>query len=253
MRPFKEYDKSYLEKTVKECTSLRGMGKIVGVSGANIKSVLLRYNIDFSHFKHGKTYDELIGNKYHMLTVLSVKKVRKNDKRLHFRRYANCLCECGNKKTLRADDVKSGRAVSCGCHSKNRWNMVGDKNPYFKGIGELRMTKFLEIKRGAKKRNKEFDVTIEYLWNLYEKQKRKCDLTGLPIIFGRNGHRNETSASLDRIDNNKGYIKGNVRWVLKDINMIRRQYDNDYFIKLCNAVARTHPENIIKQPFLKTK
>ena len=234
--PFKEYDKKYLEEVVKECSSLRGMGKVLGVRCQTVKRTLMRYDVDFSHFKHGKTYDDMIGKKYHMLKVLNIYNAEK-DKRGRNRKLADCLCECGNKKVVRAEALKAGRYVSCGCHSKNRWNMVGDKNPYFKGIGELRQTKYSEIKRQALNRGKEFDVSIEYLWGLYEKQNRKCALTNLPIIFGRNGHRNETSASLDRINNDKGYIKGNVRWVLKDINMIRGSFDSDYFIKLCQAVA----------------
>lgn len=233
MKPAKEYDRQELKRIVKTCSSLRGMGKILGITNPTMKRVLLRSDIDYSHFKHGKAYDGLIGNTYHMLTVLKItQKGRK--------KFAECLCDCGKNKTIRVDDIKSGRAISCGCHSKNRWNMVGDKNPYFKGVGELRQTKYSEIKRQALKRDKEFNVSIEYLWEMYEEQDRKCSLTNLPIIFGRNGYRNETSASLDRIDNSKGYIEGNVRWVLKDINMIRGSYDTDYFIKLCCAVAESN-------------
>lgn len=55
---------------------------------------------------------------------------------------------------------------------------------------------------------------------------------------------NETSASLDRIDSNQGYIEGNVRWVLKDINMIKGAYDNEYFVRLCNLVANAHPREV---------
>lgn len=94
------------------------------------------------------------------------------------------------------------------------------------------------------KKNKN-SLSIDYLWDLFEKQNRKCALSGLEIKFGRNGYSNETSASLDRIDNNKDYIEGNVRWVLKDINMIRGSYNNDYFINLCKAVANNNIENIL--------
>jgi len=44
------------------------------------------------------------------------------------------------------------------------------------------------------------------------------------------------TASLDRIDNNKGYIKGNVQWVLKDINKMKNIHTQDYFIELCKLV-----------------
>ena len=43
--------------------------------------------------------------------------------------------------------------------------------------------------------------------------------------------------SLDRIDNNKGYIEENVQWVHKDINMMKRIYSQDYFIYMCKLVA----------------
>lgn len=237
MRPFKEYDKKELEDVVKQSASMREVGRRLGVSNQNAKSTVLRYDIDFSHFKHGKTYEDMVGKKYHMLTVLELSQKGR-------RKFANCLCECGQNKTVRADALKDGTYVSCGCHSKNRWNIVGDKNPAWKGTGKLSATKYGEIKRQAIGRKKEFDVTIEYLWDLFLKQDRRCALTNLPLDFGRNGHRNETTASLDRIDNDKGYLKGNVRWVLKDINMIRGSYDSDYFIKLCHAVANANPPEV---------
>ena len=53
-----------------------------------------------------------------------------------------------------------------------------------------------------------------------------------------------STASLDRIDNSKGYHIDNVRWVLKDINMIRGSYDSEYFVKLCNLVAKHNPRKI---------
>ena len=94
----------------------------------------------------------------------------------------------------------------------------------------------------AKRNNHVWEVSKEYLWNLYNQQEEKrCALTGLPIWFGRIYYYHETTASLDRIDNKKGYIEGNVRWVLKDINMLRGDYDTEYFIQLCNLVAKLNP------------
>lgn len=238
VRPFKEFNKDYLEKVVKESYSFREVGRKINFSHQSIKQTIIRCGIDFSHFKHGKAYDNMIGKKYHMLTI---KNLYKKGKRV----FAQCACECGEEKNIRIDDIKSGRAVSCGCHSKNRWNMVGEKNPYFQGVKELSKTKYSEIKKQAIKRGKKFTLSIDYLWDLFEKQNRKCALSGLEIKFGRNGYSNETSASLDRIDNNKDYIEGNVRWVLKDINMIRGSYNNDYFINLCKAVANNNIENIL--------
>jgi len=45
------------------------------------------------------------------------------------------------------------------------------------------------------------------------------------------------TASLDRIDSSKGYVKGNLQWVHKDINMMKNHYNQKYFIEICKKVA----------------
>jgi hypothetical protein len=57
------------------------------------------------------------------------------------------------------------------------------------------------------------------------------------IIILNNSNKKERTASLDRIDSSFGYIEGNVQWVHKDINIIKLDYDQDYFIKICSAVC----------------
>jgi hypothetical protein len=107
MRPFKEYDKKELEQIVKKCRSMREVGRILGISHPNAKEVVLRYNIKYPHFVHGKTHDKMINKKYHMLTVLSIyRKKYRHKNRNRNRVYANCLCDCGNKKKIRADELK---------------------------------------------------------------------------------------------------------------------------------------------------
>jgi len=43
--------------------------------------------------------------------------------------------------------------------------------------------------------------------------------------------------SLDRIDNNKGYIKRNIQLVHKDVNFMKYVHVQKYFIKMCKLVA----------------
>jgi len=68
------------------------------------------------------TSKELIGKKIEMLTVLD-SKIEKN------KTYLLCLCECGNRKWIRSDDIKSGKQKSCGCLVKKFKinNLVGKK------------------------------------------------------------------------------------------------------------------------------
>ena len=48
------------------------------------------------------------------------------------------------------------------------------------------------------------------------------------------------TASLDRIDSNLGYVKGNVQWVHKHINVMKNIFNQDMFIFLCNQVTKTN-------------
>lgn len=97
----------------------------------------------------------------------------------------------------------------------------------------------------ASGRNLAIDITLEGIWDMYIGQDRKCALSGLPIYFGETGTC-PTTASLDRIDSSKGYIKGNVQWVHKRINIMKNRFSQDEFVAFCRAVAVTHPSTPIK-------
>lgn len=89
-----------------------------------------------------------------------------------------------------------------------------------------------KIRRGGQ-RKYEFTITIEDVWDIYIAQGKTCALTGVPIDF--NG-----TASLDRIDSAIGYVRENIQIVHKHINYMKYIYSQDYFIKMCNLVARKH-------------
>lgn len=107
-------------------------------------------------------------------------------------------------------------------------------HPGWKGIGEISLTQLNNIKNNASTRKIPFDLSGEYLWNLYLSQNRKCALSGLEIGFiaCRKGN-----ASLDRIDSSKPYIEGNVQWVHTNINYAKQSLSNEDFIALCKNVV----------------
>jgi len=47
----------------------------------------------------------------------------------------------------------------------------------------------------------------------------------------------ETTASLDRINNDLGYIEGNVQWVHKDVNRMKWAFTQDRFLELCCLIT----------------
>lgn len=140
-----------------------------------------------------------------------------------------------NITSLRRGDTSG--CVQCGSESK------------FKGVGLLSSSYVSSIKLGARKRGLSFTVTTEHLWNLFEQQHRQCKLSGLNITLDpeystscRRGKKEITqTASLDRIDNTKGYVEGNVQWVHKWVNLMKSDHSQEYFVELCELIAKTRP------------
>jgi len=60
-----------------------------------------------------------------------------------------------------------------------------------------------------------------------------CCMSGMYISL----EYKEQTASLDRIDNSKGYEVGNIQWVHKEINMMRGPLSVDRFIELCEFIS----------------
>lgn len=150
-----------------------------------------------------------------------------------------CECRCGQIKHVSASHLTRSKSKSCGCNLRK-----GRKHSQWNGHGDISGNYWDGIKRGAlgKKGNRRqlvFDITIEYAWKIFLEQDKKCALTGIPLVinFARKTGPIH-NASLDRIDNAKGYIQGNIQWVHKDINMMKRNYDQEYFISLCQQVAQ---------------
>ena len=75
------------------------------------------------------------------------------------------------------------------------------------------------------------------MWDLFVLQNKKCALTGVDLVLPKRHGDTNGNASLDRIDSSKGYIENNLQWLHKDINNIKLNFDEDYFIKMCSMVA----------------
>lgn len=186
-----------------------------------------------------------IGDKVGKLTV--VKKlgrihIRKNNKGRGRSIYWECICDCesGKKIVLSSHSIRKGSYTSCGCLLNPR----GEKHPCYKGYKDLPGGLFNIIKKRAEERDLLFKVTKKQLWDLFEKQEKKCALSDLPLTFGIISRIKEKkvkrTASLDRIDNKKGYIINNVQWVHKNINRMKNIFSQEYFVDICKRIAKNN-------------
>jgi hypothetical protein len=148
-------------------------------------------------------------------------------------------CKHGTKRALTLTSLYKGKTKGCDKCGAERQSIHK-----FVGVGELSSAYFNRTKNNALKRKIEFNITIQEVWNLFVTQKGKCALTGVKLTmdkrFAASAHSHTTmqTASLDRIDSKCGYVKGNVQWVDKDVNMLKRGVSQERFIELCTLVAR---------------
>lgn len=142
----------------------------------------------------------------------------------------NCPVCNAEQSYGRLDHYKSAVRGDWKCRSCS--NKDNNKKQYHHAIPS---TWFSMKQKGGTSRGYQWDLTIEDIWTMYEEQEGVCALSGVPIGWSEKGLT--ATASIDRIDSSEGYIKGNVQLVHKDINFMKQQYDQEYFINMCKAVA----------------
>lgn len=167
-------------------------------------------------------------------SLVALNPVPKPEKSLSKERslYWLCKCDCGNQCIVRSAELSVGDTKSCGC----RKNQKGEKSFNYKGVGLLSSSKFTHIKYAALSRNLKFNVSIEDLWELFQEQEGRCYYTGDSLTLSTRNNKGGMTASLDRLDSSKGYIKGNLVWCHKDVNIMKMDKSEEQFYELCQKV-----------------
>jgi len=216
----------------------------------NVKTVIKVLKINNIILR--RTQKNLLGNVYGRLTVTKYSRLDNSQKAMWM-----CLCQCGNLKEVRSSDLISNKIKSCGCllSETSRENVKISHKKYpksynYKGIGDLTGSYIRRIKHHALIKHREYNLTKEYMWDLFLRQNKKCALTGLDIWFGistkeKTHGKKEQTASLDRIDSSKGYVEGNVQWVHKDINNIKQDYSVEELVKYCKLIVDNYGKFIV--------
>lgn len=102
-------------------------------------------------------------------------------------------------------------------------------------VGKVRVAWYNSFQKSALLRGLEWELTIEFVDALYELQEGRCAFSGLPIQWSEVNWNH--SASIDRIDNERGYLPDNVQLVHKEINMMRGSLSPERFVELCALVS----------------
>lgn len=142
--------------------------------------------------------------------------------------YYKVRCDCGTEAyKLPVELLYTNRDFCCEkCARKKSTYDLTVKNGR---KGDLTKTEYNRLKRSAEVRNLLFEVTMEYLWDLFLKQNNTCAITGDYM-------NNIGEASLDRINSDLGYVENNVQWVTKQANLSKHIMSMDQLYGFCRKV-----------------
>ena len=148
----------------------------------------------------------------------------------------DCKCDCGNIARINGASLVRGLTTSCGCYKLE----IAHKG----GYKDLSRSWWRRLVQSAMQRGFDFEITPEYIWKLFEEQNRQCILSGLPLTFFPDSNRKHLqTASVDRIDSNKGYIEGNIQILHKVVNQMKSFLSDYELISFCNLIAKRNPQS----------
>ena len=139
-----------------------------------------------------------------------------------------CQCDCGNTRWIQGNELSNpNKCFECQqCASIRRIKKQTLSNGR---VGDLTLTRYTKLKKSAKNRGISFEVSIEFLWNLFISQKQICAITGDYM-------KSIKKASLDRIDSNKNYTEDNVQLVTYQANVSKHIMSMDSLYEFCKKV-----------------
>lgn len=138
-----------------------------------------------------------------------------------------CSRSCAGKASC--EHLKSYKPFPVWTIKRNKKDILSPFKPF------VRRARRREIENS---KNYTVNITPQYLKDLWEKQDGKCLITGIALTLKLN--HSPYQASLDRIDNTKGYIEGNVRFVALIYNYAKNTFSDSDVIDFCNHVANNN-------------
>lgn len=145
----------------------------------------------------------MIGNVYGELTVLERSGTSKDKQKIYL-----CRCSCGKETRVLSGNLKKGNSKSCGCLRRKNCSSRMKVLNFRHGETETKLWRTWRgiVERTTLPTSTHFHryggrgITVCNEWLTYE--NFAADV----------GQPPSEKHSIDRIDNNKGYFPGNVRW-----------------------------------------
>ena len=98
--------------------------------------------------------------------------------------------------------------------------------------------RFLAARDRANKKGIPFNLTKEYLKELWDEQEGKCAISGIEMTFDQCKGRTATNVSIDQINPNEGYVIGNVQLVCMAVNQFKSDFSMDEIYMFCESILK---------------
>jgi hypothetical protein len=150
-------------------------------------------------------------------------------------------------KTNKYSDGRNSQCKPCkNAYDKSRRDSFRKKHSYSISTFHRKNSKasFFSVlahtsRQGAKRRKIPFKICKQDIIDLYNKQNGKCALSNFELTFEVGKGHIPTNISIDRIDNNRGYIKNNIQLVCCLVNTMKWEYPITTLYKFCEAILKT--------------
>lgn len=151
-------------------------------------------------------FQDLTGQRFGRLTVLScIQKAHTDENGAQVRTLWACMCDCGVECCAGSNDLKVGHTLSCGCLKIEMQTTHGlSRDPFYSTWAGIR----------SRIRNPSHDSYPNYGGrNLgMEPEWEDCFQDFREWILINLGPKPSPEHTIDRVDNELGYLKGNLRW-----------------------------------------
>lgn len=182
-------------------------------------------------YKNVDYKNEIIGC-YKVLEAATTRKFPSGQTQKYWK--VECI-HCKNTKEISIQKIFSKSQNGCSSCVKERFAKTNSSRWSNTSVKFVTGMYYHKTKKSAEKRNIVFDISREYMDEIFQSQEMKCRYTKYDLFF--NDNSTIGNASIDRIDSKLGYIKGNIQWVHKDVNTIKWDLHHEKFIELCRVIT----------------
>ncbi len=166
--------------------------------------------------------DDKTGKKFGHLTVIEV-----TDKPEHLKSHEYwwlCKCDCGNLKKVRGSCLTLNKVKSCGCFRKESMRKISKTHGK---TNTMEFDLFYSAKKRAIKLNLNFNIDLDDIII-----PEHCPILNIPLFKNNKSFPGDNSPSIDKVDPELGYIKGNIRVISFKANRMKQDNTKEQLEKL---------------------